>query len=150
MTGDLQLCVVRVGGEDYAVDIRRVDEILAVPKVTPVPRAPHFLEGVVTLRGEVLPVVDVRRRLGVAPLAQAGDGKGKKRERLLICRIGRRRVGFIVDAVTQVIRQKRSDLRPAPLTQVPGRVPHVLGVCGEAGRLKLLLDVKALVQEEGT
>jgi purine-binding chemotaxis protein CheW len=147
MTGDLQLCVMRVGQEDYAVDIRRVDEILAVPKLTSVPRGPAFLEGVVTLRGEVLPVVDVRRRLGVAP--SAGDAKSKKRERLLVCRIGRRRVGFIVDAVTQVIRQKRSDLRPAPLTQVPGRVPHVLGVCGEQGKLKLLLDVKALVQEEG-
>lgn len=148
MSRGVQLCVVRVGGEDYVVDIKRVEEILAVPRVTPVPRAPAFLEGVVKLRGEVLPVVDVRKRLGVAPGAHPGDLKARRRERLVVCRIGRRRVGFIVDAVTQVIRVLPESLRPAPLTAVPGQSLHVLGVCGEPGSLRLMLDLKALVEED--
>lgn len=147
-----QLCVLRVGAEEYVVDLARVDEILPVPALTPVPRAPAFLEGVVKLRGEVVPVVDVRRRLGVPPgqsVALSPSGKPRSRERLLVCRIGRRRVGFVVDAVTHVVKVPRASLRPAPLAVGPGRAPHVLGVCGEAGHLKLLLDVKALLAEEG-
>jgi purine-binding chemotaxis protein CheW len=146
----LQLCVWRVGGELYAVDLRRVEEIIPLPAITPVPRAPRFLEGVVRLRGEVLPVVDVRKRLGVAPApaTRSPSGRPRSRERLVVCRLGTRRVGFVVDAVTQVIRVERAGLKPAPLAERPGARPHVLGVCGEPGALKLLLDVKALVVEE--
>lgn len=147
----VQLCVLRVGGEDYAIDLRRVEEILPVPSVTSVARAPGFLEGVVKLRGEVLPVVDVRKRLKVAPNLQPAltpTGKPKNRERLLVCRIGNRRVGFVVDAVASVFKVARSELRPAPLAARPGEVPHVLGVCGEPGSLKLLLDVRALLSED--
>ena len=147
----LQLCVWKVGQEDYVVDLRRIDEILSVPQVTRVPRAPSFLDGVVKLRGDVLPVVDVRRRLGVSPNATpavAPSGKVKLRERLVVCRIGTRRVGFVVDAVTQVLKVPRASLRPAALTNRPGGRPHVLGVCGEQDALKLMLDVKALVSEE--
>jgi purine-binding chemotaxis protein CheW len=147
----LQLCVWRVGNEHFAVDLRRVEEILPVPPITSVPRAPAFLEGVTRLRGEVLPVVDVRKRLGVWPDERASlspSGKPKNRERLVICRLGTRRVGFVVDAVIQVTRVPRQSLRPAPLAQRPGARPHVLGVCGEPPALKLLLDVKALVSGE--
>jgi purine-binding chemotaxis protein CheW len=148
----IQLCVWRVGADHYAVDLRRVEEILPLPVVTPVPRAPSFLEGVVRLRGDVLPVVDVRRRLGVtgvpAPLTRSATGQPRSRERLVVCRIGARRVGFVVDAVTQVLRVERSALKPAPLAHRPGQRPHVLGVCGEPGALRLLLDVKALVTED--
>lgn len=147
----VQLCVLRVGGEDYCIDLKRVEEILPVPAVTSVARAPGFLEGVVKLRGEVLPVVDVRKRLKVAPNqapALTPSGKPRNRERLLVCRIGMRRVGFIVDAVTSVHKAAKSDLRPAPLAARPGESPFVLGVCGEPGSLKLLLDVRALLAED--
>ena len=87
----VQLCVLQVGGTEYAIDLRRVDEILTVPELTPVPRAPKFLEGVVKLRGEVVPVIDVRKRLDV--VSAAIDEKSRRRQRLLICKIGRRRVG---------------------------------------------------------
>jgi purine-binding chemotaxis protein CheW len=138
--GLVQLCVLRIGSEEYVLDIRRVEEIIPAPTVTPVPRAPSFLEGVLKLRGEVVPVVDVRKRLRVAP-------SGAK-DKLVVCRVGRRRVGLVVDAVTSVLKVERSELKPAPLAAHPGRMPHVLGVCGEPGRLRLLLDVKALLTED--
>ncbi len=145
--GDLvQLCVVRIGDETYAIDLKRVDEILPVPLLTPLPRAPAFLEGVMRLRGEVLPVVDARKRLQVSPSTRQAvtpSGKPKRTERLMVCRIGTRRVGVLVDAVTQVRRVLRSSLRPAPLAS-----SHVLGVTGEGDHLTLLLDVKALLSDD--
>ena len=146
MSTAVQLCVLEVGGTDFAIDLRRVDEIVTVPTITPVPRAPSFVEGVVKLRDEVIPVIDVRRRLGV-PVRAVGP-KQKRRERLVLCRVGRRRVGLVVDAVSHIIRCDLEDLRPAPLTETPGRAHHVIGVQGEAPRLRLLLDVKALLSEE--
>lgn len=149
--GLLQLCVVRIGAESYALDLKRVDEILPVPALTPLPHAPRFLEGVVRLRGEVLPVIDARKRLAVtSPVTPSlkPSGKARRTERLVVCRVGRRRVGVLVDAVTQVQRVARAALRPAPLAARPGVAPHVLGVTGEGSQLTLLLDVKALLVED--
>lgn len=146
MSDLVQLCVVRLGSETYAIDLRRIDEILPVPAVTPLPKAPSFLEGVVRLRGEVLPVVDARKRLGVTPAAAAPrtpSGKQRHSERLVVCRIGTRRVGVLVDAVAQVRRVDRNTLKPAPLPSA-----HVLGVTGDGAQLTMLLDVKALLTEE--
>jgi purine-binding chemotaxis protein CheW len=145
-TSDLvQLCVLQVGATEYAIDLKRVDEILIVPEVTVVPRSPSFLEGVVKLRGEVVPVIDVRKRLGVA--SSAVDRKSKRRQRLLICKIGRRRVGFLVDAVIEIARVRYAEIRPAPLAEVPGQPARVVGVCGPSQRLRLLLDVKAFLHD---
>jgi purine-binding chemotaxis protein CheW len=143
-TDEVQLCVLRVGGEEYVVDIRRVEEILPVPALTVVPRAPKFLEGVVRLRNDVLPVIDVRKRLGVTPRRTSK----RHRDKLVVCRVGRRRVGLVVDAVTQVLRVPRSEMKPAPLAATPGRQPHVLGVTGSERQLRMLLDVKALLVED--
>lgn len=144
-----QLCVLEVGGEQYVIDLKRVEEIPPVQVATPVPRAPSFLEGVVKLRGEVVPVVDVRKRLGVQPAGGAlRDKRLMRRERMVVCKLGRRRVGFLVDAVSKVMRVERSALKPAPLTVRPGHLPHVLGVVGEPGQLKLMLDLLSLVAED--
>ena len=142
----VQLCVLRIGAETYAVDLRRVDEILPVPPLTPLPKAPAFLEGVARLRGEVLPVIDARKRLGVAPASatlRTPSGQPKHTERLVVCRVGSRRVGVLVDAVSQVRRVARETLKPAPLAS-----PHVLGIAGEGAQVTMLLDVKALLSEE--
>jgi len=148
---DVQLCVLEIGQETYVVDLKRVEEILPAQPTTPVPRAPPFLEGVVKLRGEIVPVVDVRKRLGVAPRsATTNDPRVKRRERMVVCKLGRRRVGFLVDGVTRVLRVARTDLKPAPLTATPGKTPHVLGVVGEPGHLKLMLDLLALVGDDAS
>jgi purine-binding chemotaxis protein CheW len=147
----VQLCTFRVGGEDYAIDIMRVREIIPPMPVTAVPRAPAFVEGVVRLRGEVIPILDVRRRLGVAEAAPT------RRTKYLIVNVAGRRLGLVVDEVTEVLRLPRSEIRPAPAL-VGGDGPRFfLGVCGGesagggrrahagAARLRLLLNVKALL-----
>jgi purine-binding chemotaxis protein CheW len=149
----VQLCTFRVGGEDYAVDIMRVREIVQPLPITPVPRAPKFVDGVVRLRGEVIPVVDVRKRFGL-PAAPPG-----RRAKYLIVKIAGRRLALVVDEVSEVLRIPRGELRPAPELVGLDAPRFFLGVCGggsaaagagrhggDPGRLRLLLNVKALLE----
>ncbi|WP_164001365.1 chemotaxis protein CheW [Pyxidicoccus caerfyrddinensis] len=138
----VQLCAFFVGNEEYVLDIMRVEEILPPQRVTPIPHAPSFVEGVLHLRGIILPVVDLRRRL----LGQATPETPKTR--LLVCRLGTRRVAVRVDRVAEVLRVRKGDIKPAPALVVAGRSPFVVGVCGPPERLRLLLDLKALLRAE--
>jgi purine-binding chemotaxis protein CheW len=119
----------------------RVREIIHPLPITPVPRAPPSLEGVVRLRGEVVPVLDVRKRLGVALSPPT------RKSRFLVVNVAGRRIGLVVDEVCEVLRLPRSQLRPAPPLGDPGAPRFFLGVCGGDGgaRLRLLLNVKALL-----
>lgn len=155
--GRVELCTFRIGGEDYAVDIMRVREIINPLPVTPVPRAPTFVEGVVRLRSEVIPVVDVRKRFGL-PATPA-----TRKTRYVVVRIGGRRIALVVDEVTEVVRLERSEIRPAPSFAEERGPRFFLGVCGGeaapvraggaagrrgSGRLRLLLNVRALLETE--
>ncbi|HYO53626.1 chemotaxis protein CheW [Archangium sp.] len=165
----VQLCAFFVGPEEYAVDIMRVEEILQPQTLTPIRGAPPFIEGIIRLRGSIIPVVDLRKRLfGVeAPV-------DTPKTRLLVCWLSRRRVAFTVDRVSEVVRLRRSEIKPAPAIGAVGPAPFVVGVYGEPEkrelekkreperrglekrapetrgqeRLKLLLDVKALLLSE--
>ena len=136
----VQLCSFHVGGEDYVIDIMRIEEILQPQTVTPVPRSPAFVEGVVNLRGAIVPVIDLRQRLSAGPPRQ------RSKPKLLVCRIGRRRVGLKVDGVTEVVRVQKSELKPAPSLTLFG-APTVIGVCGAPDRLKLLLNLRAVLED---
>lgn len=132
----VRLCVVRVGPAEYALDLQRIREILPRQKLTPLPAAPMWA-GVFESRGTILPVLDLRQRLGVEPSVAPG------KEKLLVVAVGRHQVGMVVDAVIQVLRTRRSQLKPAPALS---EGPFVIGVCGEPPQLRLLLDVMALLQ----
>ncbi len=147
--GLAQLCTFRVGGEDYAVDIMRLREIITPLPITPVPRAPPFVEGVIRLRGDVIPVLDVRKRLGLPVTPPT------RKTKVLIVHVAGRRLGMVVDEVTEVLRLPRAEIRPAPGLVEGGGPRFFLGVCGGeaagggrkgAGRLRLLLNVKALLE----
>jgi purine-binding chemotaxis protein CheW len=149
--GLAQLCTFRVGGEDYAIDIMRVREIIRPLPITPVPRAPAFVEGVVRLRGEVIPVVDVRKRFGLPASPPT------RKTKFLVVHVAGRRLGLVVDEVCEVLRLPRGELRPAPSLVGLDAPRFFLGVCGgeqapsggrrgaSASRLRLLLNVKALL-----
>jgi purine-binding chemotaxis protein CheW len=137
----LKFLVFRLGAEEFGLPIETVDEVAQVPdKVTRLPKAPKFLEGVVNFRGEVLPVVDQRRRFDMPALEKA-DGR-----RLVVVRTERHRAGLIVDAVVEVLRTSANRIDPAPdLTGEATRLVHgVLNLEG-AGRIVLLLDPAELL-----
>ena len=137
MSASVQLCAFRAGDEELAVDIMRVQEIIPPLPITRVPRAPKAIEGVVNLRGAIVPVVDVRKQLGLPESANA------PRPRLVVCRVGPHLLGLKVDAVSTVFRVEREALKPAPVST--GATPHIIGVCSAGGKLRLLLDVRALL-----
>ncbi len=148
---EVQLCTFRVGGEEYAIDIMRVREVLQPAPLTPVPASPSHLLGVFRLRDDVIPVVDLARRLGL----QAEQPS--RRSRFIVVRVGGRLLGLRVDEVREVLRLARAELRPAPAALDARGERLFLGACGGergpapvgrrggAGRLRLLLNVKALL-----
>src|ERR1700704_6616574 len=101
-----QLVVFQLGAELYGVDIARVHEIIRLQTITRVPRAPSFVEGVINLRGKVIPVVDLRRRFGL-PLAEH-----TRAPRTVVVEIGDQVVGIIVDSVSEVLRISPSTIEP--------------------------------------
>lgn len=141
----VELCAFRVGSEEYVVDLKRVREVVNPLPVRPVPRSPEAIEGVVSLRGEVIPVVDVRRRFGLEAAPPT------RKTKLLVVLVAGRVLALVVDAVLGVMRIPRSAIRPAPA--MPGREgpPLFLGACDGEARLpgggpalRFLLNVKAL------
>ncbi|WP_433826796.1 chemotaxis protein CheW [Actinoplanes sp. CA-015351] len=140
--GDEELFVVfRLDDEEYAVDVDVVQEIIRVPEaLIRVPKSFDFVEGLVNLRGTVLPVVDLRTRLGL------GRTERDERQRIVVLIIGGVRTGFIVDSVAEVARVGRNVLEPAPeLSAEQARVVSRVANLPEQQRMLLLVQVDQLL-----
>ncbi|MEV4276230.1 chemotaxis protein CheW [Actinoplanes xinjiangensis] len=143
--GDEELFVVfRLDDEEYAVDVDAVQEIIRVPEaLIRVPKSFDFVEGLVNLRGTVLPVVDLRTRLGLA------RSERDERQRIVVLIIGGVRTGFIVDSVAEVARVGRNVLEPAPeLSAEQARVVSRVANLPEQQRMLLLVQVDQLLAAE--
>ena len=142
-TGDDEalFLVFRLGEDEFGLPISAVDEVARVPdQVTRVPKTPAFLEGVVNLRGEVLPVIDQRRRFDMPPADRA------EARRLIVARTERHRAGLIVDSVSEVLRSRAGAVEPAPdLAGETTQLVHGVINLEAAGRLILLLDPAELL-----
>lgn len=139
----LQLASFELAAEEYAVDIASVQEIVRMTTVTRVPRAPSFVEGVVNLRGKIVPVIDLRRRFGLASL------EATKATRIIIVEVLGKTVGLIVDAVREVLRLGSEAIEPTP-DLVTNRVDtaYFKGVGKLEDRLIILLDLNRLLTAE--
>lgn len=142
---DMQLVVFRLGAEEFGVPIMCVQEIVRVPEqLTKVPRTPAFVEGVINLRGAVLPVIDQRSRLGLPALAR------NDRQRIMVFTLGEQRTGFIVDSVAEVLRVPRHSLAPAPaLSDAQSRMIREVARLEGQQRLIMLIDPAQLLQWQG-
>jgi purine-binding chemotaxis protein CheW len=138
-----QLVVFELGGELYGVEISRVHEIIRLQTVTRVPRAPAFVEGVINLRGKVIPVVDLRRRFGLE------SAEHTRASRIVVVEIGDQVVGIIVDGVSEVLRISESTVEP-PSPVVAGiDSEYIHGIAKLPERLVILLDLdRVLAREE--
>lgn len=134
------LCAFLVGEQEYVIDVARVEEVLQLPLLTALPRPNGLVEAVVNLRGSVVPVVDLRKHLRV------GEAPARARPKLLVCLVGRRRVGLVVDGVCEVLHVDRAMLQPAPSWGPGSGAPYVIGACNTADHLRLLLNLRALWQ----
>jgi len=136
-----QFIVFQLGDEEYGLPIASVDEVVRVPDaLSRLPKAPAFIEGVMNLRGRVVPVIDQRRRFKVT-------GKGqRRRERVVVVTIDRMQAGFIVDHVSEVLKISRSQLRPTPDLAMDGSqvIDRIANIDVE-GRMILLLNPRELL-----
>jgi len=135
-----QLVVFSLGREEYGVSITRVQEIIRYTRPRPLPDAPAFIEGVINLRGRVIPVVELSTRLG-APAERPEDQK------IVIADLERGTVGMTVDGVREVLTISRDDIEPAP-PGFAGR-DYVEGVGKVQDRLLMVLDVERLFANDG-
>jgi purine-binding chemotaxis protein CheW len=134
--GMLQLVGFDIADEQFGVDILMVQEIIRSAKITAVPNSPEFVEGVINLRGNIIPVVDLRKRLYLY-----NDKSEGKRSWILILNIGERVVGFIVDQVTHVIKLSEDRVQPPPDIVVSGlESQYIQGVCELDNNLLVILN----------
>jgi len=135
-----QFLLFRIGEEEFGLPIGAVDEVALVPeKLTRMPKAPAFVQGVMNLRGQVIPVIDQAARFG------ADSASGRKR-RVVIVRIGDLSAGFVVDAVSDVLRVEAEALRPAPdLGNAETRVFDRVANLAEEQRIVLIVSPRELL-----
>jgi purine-binding chemotaxis protein CheW len=135
---DIQLACFRLGDNFFAVDIMRIKEIIQPQKLSPLPKASSVLDGVINLRGTVIPVMDLRKRFGMPPADSSVTGK------LLIVSLARQILALVVDAVMEVITVPVKDIKP-PLDDSLGiGMEYLLGVCLADERVYMLLDIDSL------
>ena len=138
----VQLVTFKVGGEEFGLDVFSVHEILRWQGVTPVPRAPAFVEGVLDVRGAVVPVIDLRRRFEVPQYGHDDE------TRIVLVEFGGERLGLVVDAVTEVLRAPETAIS-APPAYIKGLAAEfVRGIVRLEGRLVILLDLDRILSSE--
>jgi purine-binding chemotaxis protein CheW len=138
----VQLVTFKVGGEEFGLDVFAVHEILRYQGVTPVPRAPAFVEGVLDVRGSVVPVIDLRRRFEVKEFAFDDD------TRIVLVEYSGERLGLVVDSVTEVLRAPETSISPPPAYIRGLAAEFVRGIVRLEARLVILLDLERILSSE--
>ena len=136
---DVQVAAFKLLKEEYGVNILNVQEIKVLTDITRVPFAPDYIKGVINLRGSVLPVIDLKRRIGLedAPYTDA--------TRIIIMKIGEFSIGMIVDAVTEVLTISGRDINPAKDVSDSPRNRFVSSIGNIDARLIIMLNLDEIV-----
>jgi len=134
-------------GEEYGIGILKVKEIIGLMHITPVPQTPHFVKGVINLRGKVIPVVDLRLKFGMQ------SAEYTERTCIIVVEAltetGSGMIGSVVDCVSEVIQVRNEDVEESPSFGARLNTDYILGMAKVDGRVKILLDIdKVLVLNE--
>ena len=144
--GLMQLVGFEIGDEQFGVNILSVQEIIRSAPVTNVPNSPIFIEGVINLRGDIIPVIDLRKRLN---LYQNEEKVKSLKNWILILNIGERVIGFIVDRVTEVFMVEEDSIEPPPDIIVEGlENQYIQGVCKTNDVLVIILEFERVLFNE--
>jgi purine-binding chemotaxis protein CheW len=139
MNRELHIVGFQVGRETYGVPITSLHEIVRVPEITAVPDAPEYMEGVINLRGKIVSVIDLRKRLGEKKVS------GNRRNRILVIEHNGKLAGLIVDSASEVLKIPSSDVEESPTSLEEGGTNCVTGLGKYKGRLIVLLDMTKLL-----
>lgn len=131
----------KIANEEYGVDILRVQEIRSYEKPTTIANAPEHLKGVVNLRGVIVPIIDLRIKLGVS------DVQYNHLTVVIVLNIGQRVIGVVVDGVSDVLTLEPSQLRPVPALDSNFDPAHILAIGSVDERMLILLDIEKFLQD---
>lgn len=144
----MQLVVFQLSTEEYGIPITQVEEIIRIPEITRIPNMPNFIEGVINLRGQIIPVVDLRRRFKLE------EKERDERSRVIVGRIAaslerqeEQSVGLIVDSVAEVLRVSKDAIEPIPPAISYIDTQYLSGVVKLENRLIILLDLPKVLTE---
>jgi purine-binding chemotaxis protein CheW len=140
----IQLVGFRLANEDYAIAITKIQEIILMKPITRIPQVPDFIEGLINLRGSVIPIINLRKRFGL-PHHEVDD-----ETRTVVVNIHGKTVGCIVDAVTQVMRINRDQIQPPPLSFLAISHQYIAGLARIDERLLIILDIERLFNEQSS
>jgi purine-binding chemotaxis protein CheW len=140
MDKNIQIVGFRIGRETFGLPISAVREIVRVPEITAVPNAPEYIEGVVNLRGQIIPVIDLRKRFGAKVVVP------HKKNRIVVVECETRLVGLIVSSASEVLRIPPSEIEEPHNMFQDGDLNYVTGVGKLNGRLVMLLDLKKILE----
>ena len=138
----IQLVGFRLDNEDYAIAITKIQEIILMKPITRIPQVPDFIEGLINLRGSVIPIVNLRKRFGLPPREIDDE------TRTIVVNVHEKTVGCVVDAVTQVMRINRDQIQSPPLGVMAVNHQYLAGLAKLDDRLMIILDIDKLFQAE--
>ncbi len=136
---NVQLVAFFLENEEFAAEIGQVREVMKVVNITPLPRSFNYIEGVINLRGEIIPVVDLRKRFGL-PTEERDNSS-----RIIIVELVDDDIGLIVDSVTEVIRISRDSIQPPPDNVAGARTDLIKGVGKINDRLIIILNLEKIL-----
>ncbi|RCK78579.1 MAG: Positive regulator of CheA protein activity (CheW) [Candidatus Ozemobacter sibiricus] len=140
---EVQVVGFYLGNDEYAITIAKVREIQSMTEIRKVPKAPKFVEGVINLRGRILPIIDLRKRFELPPAVDPAQAK------ILIVEFNRNHVGLVVDNVSEVIRLYSDQIEKTPdIFSLSIDSRYISGVAKLDDRLIILLDVEKLLSFE--
>lgn len=137
---DMQIVLFKVSKVNYGVDVAQVQGVLDLPKITEVPNSPYYVEGVTNLRGEVIPVIDLKKRFNISDKISEEDIK------MMVIGQGKEAVGITVDAVLEVMDIANEDIEDVPDLFSNVEVDSILGVARQKEDLIILLDLMKMVE----
>lgn len=140
----IQLVSFMLSDEEYGVEVLKVREIIRMPTITKMPNTPHYVEGVINLRGKVIPIISMRKRFGLM------ESENSSQTRIMVMDVSGLLTGFIVDAVSEVIRIHSSEIQPPPSMVVSSGIGQefITGVFNHADRLLIIMDVDRMFSDD--
>lgn len=132
---EIQLVVFSLGREEFAVEVTQVREIMRMEEITRMPKSPHFVEGIINLRGQIIAVVELAKRLNLEAGERGGD------TRIIVVEAEDIKVGMIVDSVSEVLRIGADTVEPSPTLAADVSAAYLRGVVKLDNRLIILLDL---------
>ena len=134
-----QIACFRVGDSIYGVNIMDIKEIIRYQKVLPIPKAPDFVEGVINLREEAIPIISMRKRFGIELIDET------KSMRIVILKVGAKDVGIVVDSVDKVLMIGEDDLKPPPGVTTGIESEYLSGVTWDGEELVMVLEMDRIL-----